>query len=403
MAAALFVVLTGNAGAQPTPECLLALEPLLEDTSDSCIGHPTNPKFFDTSTFLWNGRPQLAVNIGNEIQLWDISDAANPFEGDLSDLGVDNQGDSDYDLLNHSICDDCRWGYATFKIGNVIFDLGTDSSFPDFTTQHLYPTNAESLGGFMFKVGNQQYLLANFLPKDCGGDATLYRVNGIHDDDFQKIGCVDVPGYDGKILNGAHLFKDGTHYVYLGMGNRQIYIYQVQEIGGTINLQFANQPIDFRAFLTRGKGLGIDKASELAVTALSNGGFRIWDISNPAEPVELAHVPYTADFNVNTAAIRYPFVWVAHKLYGGTSKTYNIEDPSNPVEMDPNFWDPSQPWNSHGEECEWPQGASFSDDGYVMYLARYSVVQMIDFSFCPSVFADSFESGDTSAWSAVAP
>ncbi len=403
MAAATLGVSTGSADAQPTPECLQSLDPLLEDTSNSCMGHPTNPKFFDTSTFRWGSRRQLAVNIGNEIQLWDISDAANPHQGGLSDLGVGNQGDSDYDLLNHSICDDCRWGYATFKLGNVIFDLGTDPLFPTFWTQHFYPSTAQTLGGLMFKVGNQQYLLANALPEDCGGDATLYSVNGIHEDDFQEIGCVDVPGYDGVILNGAQLFMDGIHYVYLGMGNRQIYIYEVQEVGGTINLQFVSQPANFRAFLSRGKGMGIDKVSELAVTALSNGGFRIWDISNPAGPIELAHVPHTASFNVNTAAIRYPFVWVGQTLVRDASKTYNIENPSNPFEMDPNFWHPDHPWNSHVEDCEWPQGASFSEEGYVMYLARYSVVQMIDFSGCAIVFVDSFESGDTSAWSAVAP
>ena len=380
--AALLILFAGAAAAQPTPECLQALSPLLEDTSNNCIGHPTNPKYFDTSTFLWGGRTQLAVNVGNEIQLWDISDATDPDEGDFSAFPVDNQGDSDYDLLNHSICDECRWGFATFKLANVIFDLGTNPSIPDFTTQGVYPTAAEPLGGFMFKIGSQQYLLANALPDDCGGDATLYKVNGVDESDIQQIGCVDVPGYNGKILNGAQLFKNGTHYVYLGMGNRQIYIYEVQDFGSTINLQFASQPANFKAFLSRGKGLGIDKASELAVTALVNDGFRIWDVSNPAGPVQRAHVPFSSSLNVNTAAIRYPFVWVARTLVEDSSKTYNIEVPSSPVEMDPAFWHPDHPWNSHSEECEWPQGASFSDDGNTMYFARYSVVQMIDFTVC---------------------
>ncbi len=352
---------------------------MLEE-STNCTGHPTIPKYFDTSTFLWGGRTQLAVNDGNELKLWDISDAANPDEGDFSAFPVLNQGDSDYDLLNHSICDECRWGVATFKLANVIFDLGTNPSRPDFSTQHVYDTGAAPQGAL--HVQDRQpavsagQLFAGRLRRRRHAD----EVDGVDEGDLQQIGCVDVPGFDGNIYNGAHLFKNGTHYVYLGR-NRQIYVYEVQEIGGTINLQFASQPANLKAFLSRGKGLGIDKTAELAVTALSNDGFRIWDISNPAAPVQQARVPSSAA-NVNTAAIRYPFVWVGRTLQEDTSKTYNIENPSVPVEMDPNFWHLDQPWNSHSEECEWPQGASFSDDGNVMYFARYAVVQMIDFTAC---------------------
>ena len=86
--AVVLVLLAGVAAAQPTPECLQALSPLLEDTSNNCIGHPTNNKFFDPSTFLWGGHNQLAVNTGNEIQLWDITDATDPDIGDFSDVEI---------------------------------------------------------------------------------------------------------------------------------------------------------------------------------------------------------------------------------------------------------------------------------------------------------------------------
>jgi len=358
------VLPTGNASAQPTPECLQALTPLLEDTSNDCIGHPSNLKFFETSTFTFGGFTNLAVNNGNEIQLWRI-----PNEGDASNFGVDNQGDSDYDLLNYSICDECRYGFAVFKLGMVLFDMGTGGS-PNFGSRQFYPSSLEPWGGFTFKIGSQQYLLANFLPNDCGGDATLYELDGVDQSNLNQIGCVDVPGYSGKILSGFHIPKAGVDYIYLGFGNRR-------EFGNTINLQYTGND-QLRAYLARGKGMAVDKNAELAVTTMVNDGTRVYDISDPANPVQRA---FRAG-NVDLAGMKYPFAWTARSLVPDSTVTYNIENPSNPVVLDQNFWHPDHPWNNHTDHCEWPQSASFSDDGNTMYFARYSVVQMIDFTAC---------------------
>ncbi len=363
----------------PPPVCLDSLEPLLHDTSNNCLGLETNFKFFDISRFQWRGRPQIAVNTGNNIQIWDISDPQSPHDVDNSGFGVPNQGDSDYDLLNYSICDDCRWGVATYKLGHVLFGMGIDPSEPDFQQHRYYETGSqEPLGSFTFEAWGEQYLLTNFLPGDCGGDATLYSLDGTAGGDFSSIGCVDVPGYDGKIMNGFHIEKDGTHWLYLGFGNRQIYVYQVLQQGASISLQYVSHDPTMKAFLARGKGMGVDRVRELAVTALANNGMRIWDISSPGNPTQLSFI----SGDVNLAAITYPFVWTGRSLSPDTSKTYSIEDPANPEVLDTNFWHPDHYWNSHTEDCEWPQGAVFSPDGMTMYFARYSVVQMVDFTLC---------------------
>jgi len=373
------LVMPGAAFAQLPPECLADGGVLL--SSLNCLGMPTIDKYFEASTFAWGATQQLAVNTGNDLQLYSINNPGSPVEGDDSNFGVGNQGDSDYDLLNYSICDDCRYGVATYKLGTVLFDLGSGSQ-PNFGTKQFYGTSLDPRGAFTFKFDNQQYLIANYLPDDCGtaGDATLYRYSGVTS--IQRIACIDVPGFSGKFINGVTVEGGGDTYLYLGLYDNWIYIYRVDPVvGGLINLAFVvKSPI--RASMARGKGLAVDEAADLAVSSFVNDGMHVWDISNPASPQQTAFVAG----NLGLAAMRYPFAWVAQPVSADSSKTYNIEDPGNPVELDPNFWDPGQPWNNHSSDpdlpCEWPTSAVFSNDATTMYLARYNVTQMIDFTAC---------------------
>ncbi len=381
MAVACLLLSAGSAVAQPTPDCLQELEPLLHDTSNNCIGHPTNPKFFETTTFYWSGTQQLAVNDGNELQVWDLTDPQNPMAGDHSNFNVPNLGDSDYDLLNFTICDDCRWGAASYKAGQVLFDLwganGVPGSEPDFARSRLYETGFQPSGSFTFKYGNQQYLMARGLPGDCAGNTTLYKINGIDEGDLEVVQCVTGPFF-GQAQNGFHIQPSvGSDYLYVGFQDGVVYIFEVQEFGNTINLQYTGNN-QMRAILGRPKGMRVDHAAQLAITARSTDGAKIWDISNPANPVQRAHLTGT----LSLGGIRYPFAWVARINAPDTHVTLNIEDPSNPVVLDQNFWHPDHPWNSHNDECEYPTSGDFSADGSTLYIARYSVVQAIDFTAC---------------------
>ncbi len=379
-ALAVVVLIPGAVSAQtpPPPECLADGGVLL--SSLNCLGNPAIDKFFEAATFSWGTTDQLAVNTGNDLQLYNINDPGSPVEGDDSNFGVGNQGDSDYDLLNYSICDDCRYGVATYKLGTVLFDLGT-GALPNFGTKQFYGTSLDPRGAFTFKFDSQQYLIANYLPNDCGSgyDATLYSYDGVTSID--PLACIDVPGFSGKFINGVVVQGDAATYLYLGFYDNWIYIYEVQDFGSAINLEFiVKSPI--RASMARGKGLAIDETADLAVSSFVNDGMHVWDISNPASPVQRS---FRAG-NLGLAAMRYPFAWVAQPNNPNSSITYNIEDPANPVVLDPNFWDPEHPWNSHSSDpdnpCEWPTGAVFSDDATTMYLARYNVTQMIDFTAC---------------------
>lgn len=368
-------------------------------SSLNCTGLPTIPKFFEVSTFSWGGIGYLALNTGNDLSLFQLTDVLHPRPDTASHFGVGNQGDSDYDLRSFSICDDCRLGIATFKRGNLLFDLGTGVS-PRFVAKRFY-LGSDPIGGLTFEYGEGQYLIATQLPGDCGGDATLYRFNGVTD--VQQIGCVDVPGAPGKFFGGVEVEGAGGAFLYLGFQDGKVYIHEVQPVGGgLIALSYTGND-RLRASLGVSRGLAVDEAADLAVTATNIDGMRIYDISNPANPT----LRSARDLDVRTAAIRFPFVWVSPYLGSDASMTYDIEDPASPVEMDPSFWDPLHPWNSHSPECEFDAGAVFSDDASALYVARYAVAQVIDFSGCPPpeppLFVDGFDSGTTGAWSAVVP
>lgn len=380
--------------------CLEALEPLLEDTSDNCIGIPSNPKFFEASTFNWGGSERLVVNIGNELRMWTVDDPQAPVFAAESALNVPNQGDSDYDLLGFSFCDDCRFGVAAFKLGISLFDLGTMWA-PGFTDDITYMTASEPQGGFTFSVGGQQYLLANALPGDCGGDATLYRFDGIYQGQFQVAGCVQVPNWNLKIVNGFHLRDGDQSYLYLGFNNRRVYQFRVDEVGGSIILWYINHGDDVpMAHLMRGRGMAIDAEHRLAVATLKTGAMHVYDISDLAHPQEIASRAGSWDL----AALRYPFIWVADGAVPDSSVTWDISNPFDPRPVDQAFWDAAWPWNSHTENCEWPGGAAFSADASTLFFPRYSVVQMIGFSDCDTtVLGDGFESGDMSRWTVSTP
>jgi hypothetical protein len=169
----------------------------------------------------------------------------------------------------------------------------------------------------------------------------------------------------------------------------------VQPAGTAIALNYTGSRL--MAYMGVGKGLSVDHDAELAVAAAFSGGLGIYDISNPAAPVEWSTVP--GYFTL--AAVKSPFVWAAKAGSNDTLRTFDITNPSRPLELDHNFWNPSHPWNSHSPDCEWPNGSAFSPDATALYMARHAVVHMVGFDQCPppaAIFSDGFESGGTGAW-----
>lgn len=344
----------------------------------NCTGMPTIDKFFDPVTFSWKGKDYLTVNDGNELELWDVTDPAHPIAKGQSNMNVDNMGDSDYDLLNYSVCDDCRFGVGVWKLGTVVFDLGTGPN-PTWSARKFYGTSRDPRGAFTYEHGGSQYLVGMYLPQDMGGEGTLYKV--VTPTQLTPIHKVDVPG-TLKITNGIKM--DG--HVYLGMTDNYLYSFT---LNGESLVYMNKTPI--RGFMLRGKS--ISRNGDRMVSAFMDG-VRLWDVRNPAVPT----LTWTMAGDYRLAALTRNFAWFSNA--SGVKSTYHLPEGREPVKMDQEFWDNLPTYSG----CDSDQGATFSNDGKWLWLTRYATVQKVDLSCCPPVevlFADGFESGTMSAWAVM--
>ena len=73
-------------------------------------------------------------------------------------FNIPNVGDSDYDMVSFSVCDDCRWGIANFKVATVLFDLGAGPT-PEFADSSAYYDAALVQGGFTFEVDKEKIVV----------------------------------------------------------------------------------------------------------------------------------------------------------------------------------------------------------------------------------------------------
>ncbi len=133
------------------------------DTSSDCTTSASIDRVFGNDVIEWNGGSYLVMNTGNELALHDLE--ASPDDPPLaaeSYFEVPHQGDSDYDLMSFSVCDDCRFGAANFRLGLVVFDLGTAAE-PSFGAHRRWTEATSTLGSFVFRRGGDVYLVANGL------------------------------------------------------------------------------------------------------------------------------------------------------------------------------------------------------------------------------------------------
>jgi hypothetical protein len=173
---------------------------------------------------------------------------------------------------------------------------------------------------------------------------------------------ISTPGT--KIVNGVKV----GNVVYLGMMDNWLYTFR---ISGNQLTYLGPSPI--RAFLGRGKGFGV--SGSVGVSAFLNGA-KVWNLANPESPSVFS----TIAGNYQYAAIGGNYIWIVGQ--NNIPKTYKITNPSAPIPVDPEFWNPDNPWNDYGTTCEFPTGGAFSVDGSMLYMSRYAVFQKVNFSGC---------------------
>jgi len=115
-------------------------------------------------------------------------------------------------------------------------------------------------------------------------------------------------------------------------------------------------------------------------------GFRVIDVSTPTAPVEIGTVAMPC-YWPNEIAVAGNLAWVA--CWEAGLRVLELSDPASPVEV--GSYDP-------------PELVAFVDVGSEHAVAANDVAGLLVFDTCElPVFADGFESGDTSAWSSTVP
>ena len=372
------VIISGNC---VDAQCLVANPNVLLDTSDDCAD-PKYDRALGSQTITWHGVKYLFVNVGNDIRVFDARTKKRVAESRF-EKQVGHFGDSDLDLLNFSVCDECRYGVANYKKATVLFDLG-ELSVPRFSAPRINFDAISTPGAFTFSHAGVQYLIASDLIQSCGiGKSTLYEFSGIDESTgLRKIGCIDT----GQIVGGYYV----NGYLYLGDKNTRVYIFEVRD-GSPITLQYLGSP--WISYMIKDKGLSIDYERMIAVEAISTG-MHIWDISTPGAPIKVSTT--LGDFNRST--VKWPIAFAAKKGFKQSERTFDISNLAAPIEFDAGFWDASQPWNWGSSRCSEIQSGAIIDDD--LYLMRYARMQFVDVSGCSfsQIFSDGFESGTTEKW-----
>lgn len=350
----------------------------------NCSATPDIDRVFRMQTIQWKGHDYLFLDEGNEIRVFNIDNPQNPVPGASSSFSIPNIGDSDYDMVSFSVCDDCRYGIANFKAATVLFDLGTES-IPWFGSFSQNDQATQVKGGFTFEYGGQQYLVAASLGHaPCtNNNSGLYQFNSIDESGNPLVHCLGGANGPPKIANGLEVKGTNPPVYYMSDTFDRFNIYRFNT--STLRLDSLGNGDVPRANMERGSGVSVDEEAGLMAVA-SFGNLMIYDIGfnvgSPIAPELLSTNHMAALPAANAVALRFPVVHVSMQYSADPPLTFDVSNPDDPVPLDQEFWDPTMPPHNLGS-CVWNNHTLFSDDGTAMYLSRYSALQVIDPGACP--------------------
>jgi PKD repeat protein len=379
---ALALVLVAIAPASPASaqiHCTEWVDTLL-DTTNNCVSEPWRPRASDVDTFRWKGHDYVIFNRGNELSIYNVDDPKNPTHTATSDFDFGTRGDSDYDLVDFDVCDDCRFGVLAHKVKRtVVFDLGAAGtpSFP-LDGYFFYDGVDIKIGGYVFAKGGQEYLVSATGPGTCSG-SNFYTVDGVNNLGF--IGCVEVGG-SGLLVHGMHEYDTGAaFYVFAAASNGPAHVFRADGAGAGLTLNWVNSPV---GMFGRRYELSIDRKNALLASAnLNEAEILIWDIADPENPARLWTFPAQAS-NVSLrspSAGSVPTLMTNIPGWPNSTRTFTVET-SGPEEFEAAFWtDPSLPHNDL-PVCAFAAGGALSPDGSVLFLSRYAIHQIFDLSDC---------------------
>ncbi len=367
-------------------DCAVWIDTLL-DTSQTCVNEPWRERAMGVQSFRWKGHDYIIFSRGNELSIYNIDNPVVPVLTVESEYNFGNRGDSDYDLLDFDVCDDCRYGVLAHKVkGTVVFDLG-GGSVPGLAAGAYWASNPGDAfaGGSTFQKGGQQYLVLSTFPTDCGTFGTgLYMPNGLSTPSFVE--CVEVGGAP-VFIKGMHPYTVGsTLYLYASDAGGQAHVFRADGAGAGLTLTHLSSPSLMKA---RQYTLSIDADNARAASGRADNGdgeVTIWDLSSPTDPQALFSVPG----ETNIVSLSLPSagadatMFTAYQGDFGSERSF-IVDQSGPLEFgggDPSFWSDRDLSHNQLPGCGVPVSSALSPDGSVLYLSRNVMLQVFDLSDC---------------------
>jgi hypothetical protein len=346
-----------------------------------CASQPEIDRSFYPGIISWGEHEILVHSSGNDLEFFDIDDPVEPAQILETDFRVGNLGDFDHDLLTWALCDDCRYGFAFFRLAAVIVDLG-DEAYPSVQLSEKDFDLPQLARAFTFSNGDDQYLVAEDIESSCDSSG-LFRILGPSFDSLEFLQCISEPASMDLFLEGGvklqdDSLNDGEPYLWATRGY-QVHVFKIVGSGSDLHLEHIRRINTMRA-VARGshmRGFGVDLAQRIAASVYSNG-LRIWRVDDLENPALAAQLP---EVDANTLSLARNLVWVGDAPYAGTSMTFDIENPDNPQPLDPGFWNQDLPWNDLpclGSEF----GGTFTRDGNFLFLSRWEVLQRFDVHHC---------------------
>jgi len=350
----------------------------------NCDSTSKRKRALDSDVVWWKGKPFLVVNIGNGLEIRDISSPLEPvYVSGAPTLTRGYLGETPFNLSAFSVCDGGRFGVAAFpggssfsrQLGATLFDLGT-GPFPKIQDQYQFGPDALGWGAFTFKHDGQQYLLIGGMPhrdkKWHQPSAGLFLFDGIKPENLTRIQDVDLPG--GRLLdviNGYYIPSAKGTYLYLFDFGKDGHIYEVSGSGSSLRINYLRTV--FRGHFIQCHGMRVDLARMIAAQ-VSGAVAIIWDISDPGSPKALAEWQPIQPYG--SVALAGSLLWLGRGSAAHGPSTYDTSDPKNPVPLDQSFWDLRNPWNVLSACFNDIDGVA-SPDAKALYLSRYSGLQVI--------------------------
>lgn len=380
------------------------IPPLLHDTSNNPAADPNNPRVHGAEVITFGSGRYLFYADQLEIYKREIRNDGSLSPASKSRFNIPPYGDRDLNLFNYSICSNCRYGCAGYDVqGTVLWSMGEYDS-PIFGESRRY-VDSSSIGCFTFLVGSQQYMVGRLSPL-CQGNS-IVQINGINPENLTLVQCItDAVGTPISVDAGIWMEnynktpQDPTiGWIYLFDSSlRRVYSYDVQDTGNGIRLQPYGWWGNFVWILDSGFSVRWVRLYDPIGVGLFNGRLSIFDLSNPILPTVISTKTLQLASAAATVEISGNYVWfgVMHTVDNGSSFVFDISDPTNPVEVDQEFFSLTQPWNQYNYIGN--KGAAW--DGNDLFLTRNSVLERVRLTpgQSPAIFDDGFESGDTGAW-----